>query len=340
MADRSNLPDDVAVDELKRKARRRLVGAVVLALAAAVLVPLLLEKEPRPLGDEVSVQIPPVDEGRFVSKLTGAKPKDPLPSAKADAGKADPKADARPEPAKAPPPAGDAAKSATPADAKVAAAPTSAPSATPAGPAPGAPATPAPRKSLNDAEQRVLAPSSRPAAAAKSAGEPAAPAPPAVPPVAAKAEPAKPEPAKSEVPKPDAANAGAAKAEAPKAAAAKTDGAKAEPAKPAPEPAKVAAKSEPERAAAKPEPAKSPAPVAKPEGFVVQLAAFADDKGANSLANRLKKSGYTAYVEPVETTRGTLWRVRVGGYGTREAATLARDKLKAEGQNGIVAPAR
>jgi len=338
MADRSNLPDDVAVDELKRKARRRLVGAVVLALAAAVLVPLLLEKEPRPLGDDVSVQIPPVDEGRFVSKLTGAKPKDPLPSAKAEAGKADPKADAGREPAKAPPPAGDAAKSAAPADARDGAAP--APTAVPATPAAGAPVTTAPRKSLNDAEQRVLAPSSRPAAAAKPAGEPASPAPPGAPPVAAKAEPGKPGPAKSEVPKADAANTDPAKAEAPKVAAAKADGAKAEPAKAAPEAPKVAAKSEPEKAAAKPEPAKSPAPVAKAEGFVVQLAAFADDKGANSLANRLKKSGYTAYVEPVETTRGTLWRVRVGGYGTREAATAARDKLKAEGHNGIVAPAR
>jgi DedD protein len=340
MADRSNLPDDVAVDELKRKARRRLVGAVVLALAAAVLVPLLLEKEPRPLGDEVSVQIPPVDEGRFVSKLTGAKPKDPLPSAKAEAGKADPKADARSEPAKAPP-AGDAAKSAAPADAKVAAAPTPAPTANPATPAAGPPVTTAPRKSLNDAEQRVLAPSSRPAAAAtKSAGEPASPAPPAAPPVAARAEPVKPEPAKPQAPKPDATIADTSKAEAPKAAAAKADVAKADPAKPAPEPAKVAVKTEPDKAAAKPEPAKSPAPVARPEGFVVQLAAFADDKGANSLANRLKKSGYAAYVEPVETTRGTLWRVRVGGYGTREAATAARDKLKAEGQSGIVAPAR
>jgi DedD protein len=55
MADR--LPDnpELAVDEVKRKARRRLVGAVVLALAAAIVLPLLLEKEPRPLGDEVSV---------------------------------------------------------------------------------------------------------------------------------------------------------------------------------------------------------------------------------------------------------------------------------------------
>src|SRR5512134_3835872 len=60
MADRLAEPDDAAVDELKRKARRRLVGAIVLALAAAIVVPMLLERDPRPLGDEVSVKIPPV----------------------------------------------------------------------------------------------------------------------------------------------------------------------------------------------------------------------------------------------------------------------------------------
>ena len=74
---------DLAVDELKRKARRRLVGAIVLALAAAVILPLLLEKEPKPLGDDVSVQIPPVDEGRFVNRLT--PPGVPKSVAKSDA---------------------------------------------------------------------------------------------------------------------------------------------------------------------------------------------------------------------------------------------------------------
>ena len=71
MADRIADDADLAVDELKRKARRRLVGAIVLALAAAIILPMLLEKEPRPLGDDVSVQIPPVDEGKFVNRLTG-----------------------------------------------------------------------------------------------------------------------------------------------------------------------------------------------------------------------------------------------------------------------------
>ena len=75
-------------------------------------------------------------------------------------------------------------------------------------------------------------------------------------------------------------------------------------------------------------------------GFVVQLAAFADDKGANALANKLKRANYAAYVEPVTTSRGTLWRVRVGGYASRTDADAARTKLKDEGYSGIVAPAK
>jgi DedD protein len=64
---------DPAVDELKRRARRRLVGAVVLALAAAVMLPMLLESDPKPLGNDVSIQIPPIDQGRFVTPLSPDK---------------------------------------------------------------------------------------------------------------------------------------------------------------------------------------------------------------------------------------------------------------------------
>ena len=73
------------------------------------------------------------------------------------------------------------------------------------------------------------------------------------------------------------------------------------------------------------------------EGYAVQLAAFVDDREANSLAKSLKKTGYAAYTEPYKTSKGTLWRVRVGPYPTREAATAALDKLRTEGQRGIVA---
>lgn len=69
MATRPEIADP-AVDELKRRARRRLVGAVVLALAAAVLLPMLLESDPKPLGNDVSIQIPPIDQGKFITSLS------------------------------------------------------------------------------------------------------------------------------------------------------------------------------------------------------------------------------------------------------------------------------
>ena len=96
---------------MKRKARRRLVGAVVLALGAAIVLPLLLEKEPRPLGDDVSVQIPPVDEGKFVNRLTGkagdakALPKAETKAIAAAPGKSEVKPDVPAESAPASPPA-------------------------------------------------------------------------------------------------------------------------------------------------------------------------------------------------------------------------------------------
>ena len=86
---------DPAVDELKRRARRRLVGAVVLALAAAVILPLLLESDPKPLGDDVSIQIPPIDSGKFVNPLSSVPAK--TSDAKSGDGKRERKA--LPEPA-------------------------------------------------------------------------------------------------------------------------------------------------------------------------------------------------------------------------------------------------
>ncbi|MFI4903803.1 MAG: SPOR domain-containing protein [Burkholderiales bacterium] len=228
---------DANLDELKRKARRRLVGAVVLALAAAVFVPMLLESDERPLGDDVAVRIPSVDQGKFVNRINSPGGGDKGAPAKAAP------APAAPSPVTAPGSGGDAGA---------------------AGTAPAA---------------------ANPVAATRDA------------PVASAAAPA---------PTADAA--------APKASAAPSKAA-----------AELAAK-----AVATPKPATG-------GDFVVQLAAFADDKGANSLATRLKKSGHPAFTEPVTTSHGTLWRVRVGPYATRDEANTARDQLKREGQNGIVA---
>jgi DedD protein len=178
-------------------------------------VPILIESHPKPLGEDVSVKIPPVDDSKFVNRLN------------------------------------DKAK-------------------------------PEPPKSLAKAEPKVEAPK-----------------PPAEPP---RAEAPKEEPAKAEAPK-----------------------------------------EEPRKA--EPLPASNPPPRAEPAKeaageFAVQVFAFSDDKGANSLVNKLKGKGFPAYSEPVSTSRGTLWRVRVGPFPSRDGATAAREKLKGEGYNGIVAQAK
>lgn len=46
----------------KRSARRRLVGAIALALAAAVGLPMLLDSEPKPLGADIAINIPSKDK--------------------------------------------------------------------------------------------------------------------------------------------------------------------------------------------------------------------------------------------------------------------------------------
>ena len=79
-------------------------------------------------------------------------------------------------------------------------------------------------------------------------------------------------------------------------------------------------------------------PAASPTGlFAVQVYAFSDAYGANSLVGKLKRAGYPAYSESTTTSaQATLWRVRIGPYASREVAGTARDKLKGEGYNGIV----
>jgi DedD protein len=255
-------PADINVDELRRRARRRLVGAVVLALGVAVVVPMLLETEQKPLGEDVSVKIPPIDDSKFDNRLAENRAKESAPAPTKDE-RAKEARDGAPKDANSPPPI-----------------------------APPAP----PKYDTRIAE--TPAPGATPVPSAAT-GEPAATTPPA-------------------------------DAQAP---AIITDKGRPEPAKPAPAPPP---RSDSKAAPAAPAAANTPASPPH-EGFAVQLAAFADDKGANALAGRLKKSGYAAYTEPLKTSKGTLWRVRVGPYPSREAALAARDKLRSVGQSGIVA---
>ncbi|MBI4756116.1 MAG: SPOR domain-containing protein [Betaproteobacteria bacterium] len=59
--------------DLKKRARRRLVGAVVLAVAAAVVLPMVMESEPRPANQEIQVRIPGKDEVGFVGRIGSEK---------------------------------------------------------------------------------------------------------------------------------------------------------------------------------------------------------------------------------------------------------------------------
>ena len=46
--------------QLKKRARRRLVGAVALVLLIVVFLPMILDNEPRPLNQDIAINIPPI----------------------------------------------------------------------------------------------------------------------------------------------------------------------------------------------------------------------------------------------------------------------------------------
>jgi DedD protein len=46
----------------KKRARRRLVGAIALVLAAVIGLPMILDSEPKPVADDIAIQIPSKDK--------------------------------------------------------------------------------------------------------------------------------------------------------------------------------------------------------------------------------------------------------------------------------------
>ena len=87
------------------------------------------------------------------------------------------------------------------------------------------------------------------------------------------------------------------------------------------------------------QPAEAPKPAAATVGFAVQVGAFSKPADANAMRDKLRASGFSAFVEQVRTDKGTLSRVRVGPVASRADA----DKLKAQvaakvGIDGMVRP--
>jgi DedD protein len=82
------------VDALKRRGRRRLVGAIALVLAAVIVLPMIFDSEPRQSAPPVSVRIPAEDATGFTPKVTPKTPAIPEPAKPRPEVKAEP----RPEP--------------------------------------------------------------------------------------------------------------------------------------------------------------------------------------------------------------------------------------------------
>ena len=82
---RSHQRDEQASDPMadhKRRARWRLLGAVIIVLAVAGLAPLLLEDQARPLSQDLLIEIP--SRNSVFSKIESLRPAAPPPEAAAE----------------------------------------------------------------------------------------------------------------------------------------------------------------------------------------------------------------------------------------------------------------
>jgi DedD protein len=95
------LSDDANL--LRRRARRRLVGAIALVVLVVVVLPVILDQKPRPGPQELTVQIPSQDGGPFKTRVLPPLQPAPIaaPAQKSDPATAKEAADA-PAPAESP----------------------------------------------------------------------------------------------------------------------------------------------------------------------------------------------------------------------------------------------
>jgi DedD protein len=108
--------------QLKKRARRRLVGATALVLLVVVFLPMFLDSEPKPLNQDIAITIPPVPNAEAPPSPTtpapvavvppapqpgpAAQPEpQPAPEPKAEVQKSEPKPEPKPEPKAEPKPA-------------------------------------------------------------------------------------------------------------------------------------------------------------------------------------------------------------------------------------------
>jgi len=156
--------------DLRVRARRRLIGAVVLLGIGVVAFPLLFETEPRPIPVDLPIEIPRPDQVPPLAvppaEPVAASPSAPVQRTEASSPEPTPQASAAPAPEPAPPPAP------TPEPATAQTAPPNDTKAAPPAPEPATAAVAAPRTSDGARAQALL--EGRAPAKAAPAPEPAA----------------------------------------------------------------------------------------------------------------------------------------------------------------------
>jgi DedD protein len=260
--------NEAQLKELRAKARRRLIGALVLVLAAVIIVPWLFQE--------------PVTDDTHAPAVVPATP-----------------------PGLPPAPASSSGNPASP------------DTGTPAGAA--NPAAPVAGAQVAQGTVQPAAPSSTDAQGGSTA-ETAAPAPasPAIEPAHSKPEPKTP----STETRP-AESASAAKSARKPPVERTDDGSVAL--------ALLSGKSPPKSSA--------PAKAAPGQGrYFLQVAAYTVEQDAQSRRDSLRQAGVTdAYVEKGQSAGRTVYRLRVGPFGSHEAAQAAQARLRALGyQNGLI----
>ncbi len=64
---------------MKRRARRRLVGAIALVVFVVIALPIVLDSEPKPISQDLTIQIPSQNAGKFATRVLPAQP-EPVPA--------------------------------------------------------------------------------------------------------------------------------------------------------------------------------------------------------------------------------------------------------------------
>jgi DedD protein len=305
----------------KRRARRRLVGALVIGLAVAVTLPLVLDREPRYPRPDIRVDIPSRDAQLPVRPPGEA---DAPPAAQRAPVNADSARAARAEAGRAAEARATAGGSA-PADPSQAAADARLQAREPMTQQLDVPADGGAAQSRSSAAARADSDAARAAAAKSDAARAEAQRQ-----EAARAEAARAEAARAEAARANAARAEAARAEAVRAEAARAEAARAQAARQQ----AAAAAADTSRQSADAQPRTYPS-----QNWAVQIGQFARPENARAAEARASSLGLRAYSETLQTAQGERVRVRTGPFATRAAAEEARSRLLAAGLDAaLIAP--